>query len=58
MYIFAKMLKYVDLLGRVMFAKNMFVCWFFVHLENFSLIGTLLVKGCNFFFPMLGTQDH
>ena len=55
-----KMLKHVDLLGRVMFAKNMFVClWFFVQLEKFSLIGTslLLVKGCSF-SPMLGTHGH
>ena len=28
MYIFARMLEYVDFLGRVMFAKNMFVCGF------------------------------
>ena len=61
MYIFVKMLKYVDLLSRFMFEKSMFVClWFFVQLENFSLLGTslILVKGCNFFLPLLGTHGH
>ena len=36
MYIFAKMLKYVDLLDRVMFAKNMFVCGFYPTREFFT----------------------
>ena len=50
MYIFAKMLKYVDLLGRVMFAKNMFVYCFYPTREFFTHgVSPLLVKGCKFF---------